>query len=253
MNPTIRKIFLSVGLYDLVVDFKHWLTREDSIYVSFYSQFVSKGDLCFDVGANVGTRTRALLKLGARVVAVEPVAHCAQILRRKYGTNTRVTLVAKAVGAEEGTAEMMVCDAHSLSSLSKPWVDSVKASGRYADLKWQRTVSVPMTTLDNLIGEYGKPAFIKIDVEGYEHDVLKGLSQSVHVLCFEFTPEFIDSAIRCVERLAEIGKVKFNYCLVDKPTTMVLSTWVSANEMRPVLEDLRGADTVGDIYARFAD
>jgi len=31
MNPIIRKIFLAVGLYDLVVDFEHWLTREDSV------------------------------------------------------------------------------------------------------------------------------------------------------------------------------------------------------------------------------
>ena len=70
MNKWVRKSLLALGLYDAVVDFRKWIAREEAKYVDFYRQFVTEGDLCFDVGANVGRRTRTFLKLKAKVVAV---------------------------------------------------------------------------------------------------------------------------------------------------------------------------------------
>ena len=251
MNKVIRKFLRVCRLYDPVVDFKNRLAGTQAEYVRFYSQFVNKGDLCFDVGANVGRRTKVFLKLEAMVIAVEPQEHCMAKLRKKYVDNDRVVLVQKAVGEKKGQAQMMLCDSHSLSSLSKNWVDSVKASGRYSSCTWNRTVTVPVVSLDDLILQYGKPAFMKIDVEGYEYEVLKGLSQPIRMLCFEFTPEFIDSAIKCVEHLSKIGPAKFNYCLEDKPASFVLSRWCTPEQMREVLGSLCSRRTVGDIYVKF--
>ena len=251
MNKVIRKFLRVCRLYDPVVDFKNRLAGTQAEYVRFYSQFVNKGDLCFDVGANVGRRTKVFLKLEAMVIAVEPQEHCMAKLRKKYVDNDRVVLVQKAVGERKGQAQMMLCDSHSLSSLSKNWVDSVKASGRYSSCTWNRTVIVPVVSLDDLISQYGKPAFMKIDVEGYEYEVLKGLSQPIRVICFEFTPEFMDSAIKCVEHLSKIGPAKFNYCLEDKPTSLVLSKWCTHEQIREVLESLCGKRTVGDLYVKF--
>ena len=45
-------------------------------------------------------------------------------------------------------------------------------------VRWDSSI-VPATTLDELIAAYGIPAFVKIDVEGMEHEVLAGLSQPV--------------------------------------------------------------------------
>ncbi len=251
MNRVVRKFLRACRLYDPVVDLKNWLARTQAEYVRFYSQFVNRGELCFDVGANVGRRTKVFLKLEAMVIAIEPQEHCMDKLRKKYGNNNRVVLVQKALGERKGQAQMMLCDSHSLSSLSKSWVETVKASGRYSSCTWNRTVTVPVVSLDGLISQYGKPAFMKIDVEGYEYEVLKGLSQPIRALCFEFTPEFMDSAIKCVEHLSKIGPAKFNYCLEDKPTSFVLSKWYTSERMREVLESLRSRRTVGDIYVKF--
>jgi len=251
MNRLVRKTLRMCGLYDAAVAFKNWLTNTEAEYVRFYSQFVSEGDLCFDVGANVGRRTGVFLKLGASVVAVEPQAHCMNILRKKYGADERVVLVEKALGDKEGEAQMLLCDSHSLSSLSKEWIESVRASGRYSERDWDKTVTVPVATLDALVGEYGSPSFLKVDVEGYEYEVFKGLSEPLGVVCFEFTPEFMDSAINSVKRLGQIGTVEFNYCLEDEPVRMVLSEWVKPGQMCEILASLRDEKRAGDVYARF--
>src|SRR3954471_23236577 len=81
---------------------KRWRSR------AFYDQFIGPGDLAFDIGAHLGDRVQAWLDLGARVVAVEPQPHLAAVLHRLYGRNPAVTLISAAVGAESGTAELLI-------------------------------------------------------------------------------------------------------------------------------------------------
>jgi FkbM family methyltransferase len=251
MNRLVRKSLLRLGLYDITIDFKLWLTSTEAKYVRFYSQFIKEDDLCFDVGANVGRRIKVFLKLKNRVVAVEPQAHCINILKKKYKNNNRVILVEKAIGEKESLKEMLICDAHSLSSLSNDWINSVKDSGRYAENIWEKRVTVQVVTLDSLIAQYGKPSFIKIDVEGYEYEALKGLSQPIKVICYEFTPEFMDSALSGVRHLAGIGLAEFNYSLANQPTKLVLSNWISSDQICYILDSLSDTPTVGDVFVRF--
>ena len=100
---------------------------------SFYSQFVTADALCFDIGANMGNRTKIFRRLGARVVAVEPQEECLAVLRRAFNADRGVTVVAEAVGATPGTATLFKSDANTISSLTPEWIDSVRSSGRFAD------------------------------------------------------------------------------------------------------------------------
>src|SRR5215207_5989547 len=75
-----------------------------------YRQFIAPGDLAFDIGAHVGSRTLAWTRLGARVVAVEPVPQAVQTLRVLFGRSKRVDVVPAAVGARVGTLPILVSE-----------------------------------------------------------------------------------------------------------------------------------------------
>jgi FkbM family methyltransferase len=126
-----------------------------------YREFVPHDGLCLDVGANIGNRTEVFLALSARVIAVEPLPANIQALRDRFGT--QITLVGAVLGPTEGETELMVASYHTLSSLSAEWVEAVQASGRFAEFDWDERLTVPMLTLDQLIGRYGVPDFCKID------------------------------------------------------------------------------------------
>jgi hypothetical protein len=107
-----------------------------------------------------------------------------------------------------------------------------------------------VTTLDALIERYGEPAFVKIDVEGFELEVLKGLSRRVPALSFEFTPECADTALACVAHLDSLGFSGFNYS-PGESMRLWDNTWGDASFIRARLEALRGdVSTFGDVYAR---
>jgi FkbM family methyltransferase len=136
-----------------------------------YRQFVHDGDLVFDVGAHTGGRTAAFLALGAKVVAVEPQESCVAALRSRYGEDSRVEIVPHAVAEVERDAELFVCSrATTVTTMSPEWME-----GRFADYEWDRVQPIRTTTMDALVSRYGVPSFCKIDVEGLEYEVLRGL------------------------------------------------------------------------------
>jgi FkbM family methyltransferase len=225
--------------------------ESDEKRLAFYSRFIEPGAICFDVGANVGNRTKVFLRLGATVVAVEPQVECARVLKQAFGENSQFRLVEKALGERVGEAEMMISNADTVSSMSTEWIRAVKASGRFADTAWDRKRIVPVTTLDELIREYGSPAFMKIDVEGYEYSVVKGLSQAVSVLSVEFTPEMIESTISCIEHLSTLGSIHLNYSLGES-MQLCLDQWIEPDQMREILAGWRDDHILfGDVYLRF--
>ncbi|MHC1716613.1 MAG: FkbM family methyltransferase [Candidatus Dojkabacteria bacterium] len=217
--------------------------------VRFYSQFIQPEDLCFDIGANIGNRTETFLKLGARVVAVEPQSICLEQLNQAYGENKSVTIVGKAVASKEGFAEISLCkEAPTISTMSNKWKEEGRFSGDY---KWASTQKVATTTLDALIEEYGTPKFCKIDVEGFEKSVLDGLSSPIPFISFEFTREFFEDTKQCIKHLQSIGKVEFN-CSTGESMELFSKEWLTPKELYKRLEDLDDILLWGDIYARFA-
>ena len=256
MLLSIKKIVKQTPLFKIVKikqlrrKYNKW-SFDDQKMLEFYRQFISNGDLCFDVGANVGNRTKILLKLGAKVIAVEPQIDCAQIIQRAYGNKRKLQVVQKALGEKDGEARIMISNQNVLSSLSNEWIQAVSVSGRFSKFKWEETQNVQITTLDRLIEQYGVPDFIKIDVEGFEYPVIKGLSQPVNILSLEFTPEIIDPTIKCIRHLHQLGDLQFNYS-IGESMEFALDQWVSKRSIIKILDGYRDNHILfGDLYVRF--
>jgi len=255
MNYKINNIFKFFDLFDYLKIykdkyFKNPIAKElEEKRRTFYSQFIKEGDICFDIGANYGNRTEVFLKLGAKVIAVEPQPEPANFLKRKFGNS--IVLIEKAIGAERSKAVMHLSLASALSSLSEEWIKEVQKK-RFNKIKWNKKIEIEVTTIDDLINQYGRPAFCKIDVEGYEYEVLKGFSGSVDMLSFEYTiPELLDRAIQCINLVDNLGKVVFNYS-PGETLQLELNQWLNSREFILLFKSLPSKGIIdGDIYAKF--
>ncbi len=201
-------------------------------------RFVFRGDLVFDVGANVGERTASFVKIGARVVAVEPQPGLAEVLRERF-PQAEVTIEQVALGAEAGSASMAICSAAPTISTLNP---AAWRRGRFSDYSFDRVEQVTVRTLDELIAEHGAPAYCKIDVEGFEHEVLRGLSSPIRVVSFEWTAEVLELAEEAVALLKALDPgVEFNLSVGGAPA-LALGKWGGADA---VLRHARGAGPEG--------
>lgn len=221
--------------------------RQKRRMLAFYSQFIKAGDLVFDLGANRGNRTEVFIKLGACTIAVEPNPKCAKSLRKKH---PNAIIVEKAVGDCEGQGTMRIHSKRSeISTLSQGWYNKMIESYRADAKHFNNYAVVNVTTLDSLIKEYGVPVFCKIDVEGYEHKVIAGLSTPIKALSWEFQPIFPEPALGALEKLIAMGYKEFNYS-IGESMKLKLPVWVDAEKIRYILEKHPKKAVFGDVYAR---
>ena len=214
--------------------------------VEFYSSIISPGDLVFDVGANIGAKSEVFLALGARVVAFEPQPRCMRELRSRCGASDRLTTVQSAVGAAPGTAKLFLSNHSGEASLVGSW----KAGEQVGEIE------VPVTTLDAAIATYGVPAFCKIDVEGFELEVLSGLSRSIAMFSLEYhlSDEDVAKTLACVEQIGRFGVMSFNISFAED-AGFVWDEWVPLEAFRTLFPSRVPRTELfqyGDLFVRVA-
>lgn len=255
----IKRLLQRAGLYhrlrtsgarDLYWRFagNRWiLAREKEL--AFYRSLLSDlrpGDLIFDIGANEGFKADLFLRLGARVVALEPDLTNQAILRERFRKfrliQKPLVIVGKAVSDRSATETMWVDGPGSaVNTLSQKWATALhehkeRHSHAHFGLEFSQQKTVETTTLEELISTHGVPIFVKIDVEGHELNVIRGLKRPVRYLSFEVNlPEFKAEGIECVEALGRLAADgEFNYA-ADCEQGFALKHWRREEDFVPLL------------------
>lgn len=216
--------------------------------VSFYNHFISRNDIVFDVGANNGKLIDVFLACNAKVIAVEPQPECIEILEKKY--NGKIHIIKEGLGSKKESRIMYLSNASTISTFSSEWVEKCKKD-RFKEYNWDKEIFVEMTTLDELIKSYSLPKFCKIDVEGFELEVLSGLSFSIPLISFEYAiPETFERTINCIEKLISINNLyKFNFS-INENIGFTLPKFVTKTEFIQIMDKSDFSNSSwGDVFA----
>lgn len=155
-----------------------------------------KNKLVFDVGANIGEVTKKFINAGAKVVAIEPQSKITK------GDNYEGVYAIRNIclSSKIGNVDFYTNNkATTTATCFEDWKRS-----QHPSIKWTKT-TMRATTLDALIKEFGHPTYIKIDVEGYDHKVLGGLSHKIDFISFEFTEGYWESFYESVKVVKKLG------------------------------------------------
>lgn len=206
--------------------------------------------LYFDIGCNVGQWIKSNLDDDTKIIGIDANYEIAKRTMKRFEYNDNVSILVYLVAAEDEKWIKFykeVYDSNSVASTaSEKWVDN----SRFTDTcKWEQTELMSIT-IDTMIKRFGKPDFIKIDVEGYEYEVIKGLTDAVCPLCFEWAEESGDDIIYSIDHLHSLGYNRF-FCLEGEDYTFRPDKWTSCIE---IIEQMKGLingkkENWGMIYA----
>jgi FkbM family methyltransferase len=193
--------------------------------------------LVFDVGANIGETTSIYVAAGCKVLAIEPDPDNFRRLAARFRFNNDVNVVRCGVGSSVGVL-LLNCYASTaahdtFSEKRKCQIESPENSPLGAPMAPTHHSQVQITTLDTLIEQYGIPDYVKIDVEGFEWEVLRGLSCPIKAVSFEcILPMFLEETIGCLTHLGSLSpRYQYNFWSLEHDYSLQSQRWLSQDEM----------------------
>lgn len=214
----------------------------------FYSKFIETGDLCFDIGSNIGNKTETFLRLGSNVISVEPQSSCINKLNKRFLGISNVEILNLALGESNCRKKIYICEeCVAMSTFSKKFMDLNK----YSNHHWSDYEIVKVITLDELIKLYGIPKLCKIDVEGYELEVIHGLSNKIEFISFEAHLDFIKE----IEEIFELLKMRFGDFEVNfklgECGKFYYNSWKRPDVLINIFKSIKNPDIYLDIMVKF--
>jgi FkbM family methyltransferase len=254
MYSLIERLLIKYGVmrqaravWDVVYLYTNKKRNRDNALRGLLRPFIPESGLVFDVGANIGNYSDLFLTMGARVVAFEPNPTLVRRLNKRFGHNRNITVEPVALGDGAYSTFMYSCESHGLSSLSDKHVREAKQI--FHTYNWKPNVLVRVKLLSDYIKQYGVPDFVKIDVEGYELNVLQGMNMAVPALSFEFLRCDPYTTTQCLSVLDSLGDYEYRYTIGLEPDMQYLCDWTSSSEIMTFIANQDNYE-FGDIWAR---
>jgi len=171
---------------------------------SYLQKILTPGMVCFDVGANIGLTALAfgtLVGKAGQVFAFEPSPKNFRYLEENSKINgyTQIHPIQKAIGKESGTLSFFETQDFGAGSFVSTQSDNMAAQHHQTE-----KISVPMTSVDEFVeaNDLTRVDFIKVDVEGFEGEVLEGAKKTLAkfhpIVVLEFNPYCLVSHMECL-------------------------------------------------------
>ena len=194
-------------------------------------------NLIFDIGANLGSTVKIFIRKSKKIVAFEPNKLLVNNLKEMF-KHDNVIIDTRALSDKVGTKVFNVSNADSLSTFSEDWIHNSRFSNT---ITWDTQIEVETTTLDNIIEEYGIPDYVKIDVEGYEYEVLSSLTKFLPdtLFAFEWAEETKDKICLILEHVNNLGYRSFGYTEEDKVLFDGEIDWVGYEKFLKTVEEFK--------------
>jgi FkbM family methyltransferase len=212
---------------------------------------IKEGDLVFDIGANIGLKTQEYIDKGLKVIAFEPQGSLIKVLKTKFGNNPDVIIEHCGISNQNATMRINICSSNlDQSTFVLDRRNKVDAS-RGNEFVFDSYEDVPVFTLDHMIVKHGIPAYIKIDVETYETEVIQGLTKGVKYLSFEYTNTYPSITLNILQLLTNLGFREFTFG-VSEWMPFPWQKWYNLKQFSQIIEMNAAKIPVGggDIYAK---
>lgn len=212
----------------------------------FYKKLIKEGNLCFDIGANLGTKSKLYLALKAKVIAFEPQSECFSFLRQIKNPNFK--FYPYGIGSKNETKFLNLANHIEVATFSDKMIDFYTTE----TLRWKNKEEVVVKKLDTLIDEFGIPNFCKIDTEGFELEILSNLSHKIPLIEFEFNEAFMKETLLTIDAIDHLGSYKFNFILNEHPK-FINKNWSSVEAIKKQINKLNKNRLHGNLFAKLID
>ena len=232
-----------------------------------HSGILNEGDVVLDIGANIGYYVLVesqLVGKSGKVYAVEPVCGNFELLQKNVQLNnfTNVSTFQFAFGEKDGKSEIYVSDKSNLCAMTKNAVGG----------KIINTQEVSVETVDTFFKDKAPPSLIRMDVEGYEYEIIKGMAKTLkcntrilaelHPLLAYMDPEKMNEMFDVLEQNNfRVRFVVFEDKVVENKTVRfllkkagnklpIVASNISVQELKKLIEENRGLASPNVVFEK---